>query len=572
MHGAPALPAGFAHLPYADPNAPQGGRVKLGEVGGFDSLNPHIRRGRFVWAMRTLVFESLLGRSYDEPFSLYGLLAEGVSTPPDRSSVSFILREEARFSNGAPVTVEDVIWSMETLRDKGRPNYRAMYGQVASVERIGERGVRFIFKQPNRELPLLIGLMPIHSKAAWAGKTFDAGGLTPPIGSGPYVPTTVEGEQRIVFAKNPDYWGAGLAFNRGRHNFEEIEYLYFRDGDALWQAFTAGAVDFYFDRKGPAHWAGGYDFPAYQRGDVQRGEIRHSLPSGMRGFVFNTRRAPFADRRVRQALSLAFDFAWINERFDRGANQRIQSYFSGADLGFKDPASPAERALLAPLIGAEGAMLTDAMLDQGWRAPDGAGDGRNRRNLRQARALLAEAGWTIANGVLQDAGGAPFRFEILVASNSDERIAQAYGDMLKPLGIAASVRFIDSAQYQERLTQFDYDMIAHYWYASLSPGEEQRHYWGSAAATTEGTRNYAGVQDPAVDAMIDALIAAQDRPSFAAAAQALDRALAAGVYTIPFGYLPAHRVAWWTRIDKPADAALYGFRPDVWWRADGGNQ
>ena len=561
MHGAPALPPGFVSLPYADPDAPQGGRATYGETGGFDAMNPYIVRGRTPWALRDLVFESLLERSFDEPFTLYGLLAEGVFTPPDRSSVTFLLRAEARFSDGSPVTVEDVVWSMETLRDKGLPSFRNMYGQVARVERIGDRGVRFVFAKPNRELPLLMGMMPIFSKAAWSTRDFARGDLTPPIASGPYQVVDVDPGRRVLFRKNPDYWGASLAINRGRNNFEEIELIFFRDQAARWEAFTSGGIDFYYDYD-PANWAEAYDFPAAAEGLVVRGEIPHGLPSGLRGFVFNLRRPPFDDRRVREAFALAFDFKWMNDRFYRGAYERILSYFSGSHLGHDGAATGEERRLLTPFASS----LPEGALDARWSPPMGAGDGRNRSNLRKARRLLAEAGWRFDGGVLRNGDGAPFRFEILVRATEDERVAQAFVDMLDPLGVGAAVRFVDAAQYQERRTDFDYDMILHGWYASLSPGEEQRQYWGSDFANAPGSRNYMGVEAPAIDAMIDAMLAAENEADFQSATRALDRVLANGVYVIPLGYLTTHRVAWRRGFDKPDVAPLYGNRRDVWWR------
>ncbi|MBX2854502.1 MAG: extracellular solute-binding protein [Rhodobacteraceae bacterium] len=562
MHDAPALPENFTHLPYVDPNAPQGGRLVRGERSGFVTLNPYIPQRRSVWAVRELVFESLMARSYDEPFTLYGLLAEGVATPPDRSSVTFLLRPEARFSNGDPVTVEDVVWSMKTLRDKGTRTFNNMYKQVSRIDRLGERGVRFVFEKPNRELPLLMGLMPIFSKRAWEGREFTRWGLEPPIASGPYVVAEVEGERRVVFRKNPDYWGAHLPVNQGRHTLDEIEYIFFRDGSAMWEAFTSGKIGFYPEGD-PARWADAYDFPAIQDGRVKRAEIAHKRPSGLRGFVFNTRRPFFADRRVREAFALAFDFTWANQRLYGGGYERMESYFSGSSLGFSGEADAAERKLLDEAAGG----VAGEQLLTSWRPPAGAGNGKNRRNLRKAKRLLAEAGWNATDdGVLRNAEGKPFSFELIVRGNANERLGIIFADALETLGVVAQVNLIDSAQYQERLSAFDFDMIVHFWYASLSPGEEQRHYWGSAAADQNGTRNYMGVKDPVIDALISALIAAESRDAFEAAARALDRALNNGVYVIPFGYLTHDLVAYRSEYDRPAYEPLYGRRDEVWWR------
>ncbi len=559
MHGAPALPAGFAHFPYVNPDAPKGGVLRLGERGSFDSLNPYIVRGGWPWMYKEQVFESLLARSYDEPFTLYGLLAERVSTPDDRSSVTFWLNPKARFSNGAPVTVDDVVWTLETLRDEGRPYFGSVYGQVARIERLGETGVRMVFKKPNRELPLLLGLMPVLSKAAFAGRDFSQPSAEPIVGSGPYVLDAVDMGRRVRLKRNPDYWGADLPVNRGRHNVDAIEVLYFRDGEAMWEAFVAGDIDLYAESD-PARWADRYDFPRAASGAVVKSEIANGRPSGMRGFVFNTRRPIFADRRVREALSLALDYAWINQRFFAGQMTRITSYFSGSALGFRDPIDPKARALLAPFAD----RLPEGALEAGWRPSAGAGDGVNRRNLRKARRLLQEAGWRVSDGALRNADGEAFSFEILLATNADARVADAFADMLKPLGIDARRRLVDSAQHQERLTGYDFDMIVRRWALSLSPGEEQRFYWGSSGRDTPGSRNYMGAADPAVDAMIDALLAARSREDFVSAARALDRALSSGIYVLPLGYLETQRVAHASRLKRPAKNALYGFWPDVW--------
>ena len=561
MHGEPALRDDFAHFPYADPNAVQGGRITYGERGAFDSFNPYIRKGRSVWGVRAHVVESLMERSWDEPFTVYGLLAQSVEAPPDRSWVAFELRPEARFASGAPVTVEDVLWSWETLRDHGKPIYQNYWRQIDRIERSGERGLKVVFTEPNRELPLTLGLMPIFERAAWEGQDFAAGGLDPITGSGPYVIDSFEAGRRVVFRKNPDYWGADLPINRGRHNLDEIEYLYFQDSAALWEAFKVGDVSLYRDDD-PAHWAEAYDFPAVSDGRVVKGEIPHARASGMHGFVFNTRKPIFADRRVRRALALAFDYDWVNARFFRGGKTRIASYYAGSSLGFAGVAEGRERALLAAFQDA----LPQGTLEDGWRPPEGAGDGRNRSNLREAKRLLAEAGWTVRDGALRDASGAPFEFEILLASAADERLADIFVTALRTLGITARPRLVETAQYQSRLNEYDFDMIVRRWWLSLAPGEEQRFYWGRYGVETPGTRNYMGADNPAAEAMIDALLVAVSREEFEAAVRALDRVLSSGVYVIPFGYLTEDRFAWWSDFRKPDRAALYGYRPDVWWR------
>ena len=566
MHGAPALPEGFAHLPYADPEAPKGGRMVFGEMGGFDSLNPYILRGRAPWAVRTLTVESLLGRNWDEPFGLYPLLAESVETPPDRSWVEFHLHPEARFSDGAPVTVDDVIWSMETLADKGLPAFRNVWRDVTRVERVGARGVRFHFGAPDREAPLILGLRPILRAAAHQDRDFAESSMTPLIGSGPYVVASADPGRSIVFRRNPDWWGRDLPFNAGRWNLDEIRHDYYRDDSTRFEAFRAGLLDFHRESD-PARWAEGYDFPAAARGEILRAEIPHARPSGLTGFVFNTRRPHFADWRVRRALTLAFDFEWVNRTLNRDAYARIDSLFGNSPLGFRGPAEGAEAALLAPFA----ADLPPGALEGGpdWPATDGSG--RNRANLRAAAALLAEAGWTVRDGALRDPDGRPFAFEILLSGPGWEGAANAFARMLEPLGIAARVRGVDGPQYEARRGDYDFDMIVNTWASSLSPGTEQRLYWGREGVDRPGTRNYPGVDSPAAEAAIDALLAAETAEDFTAAARALDRVVTTGLYVIPLWHAPASRIAWRAGLGFPDRLPLYGdwtgWAPDVWWDA-----
>lgn len=565
MHGAPALPAGFAHLPYANPDAPQGGRIAFGALGGFDSLNPFILKGRAPWEVRAHTVETLLARNWDEPFALYGLLAESVETPPDRSWVAFTLRPEARFSDGAPVTLDDVLWSMETLADKGRPNYRTVWAKVARVERLGERTVRFTFAAPDREAPLILGLTPILQKAQFAARDFAQPSLTPLVGSGPYVVAAAEPGRSLVLRRNPDYWGRALAVNAGLNNFDEIAVEYFRDGGALFDAFRAGIVDFYREDD-PVRWAEAYGFD--RAAPFTREEIAHGRPTGMYGFVFNTRRAPFDDLRVRQALTLAFNFEWVNATLFGGGYARIGAYFDNSPLRHRGAAEGRERAILAPFADA----LPPGALEGAWAPPQAdPADPRNRRNLRAAARLLEAAGWIVRDGALRDADGAAFAFEILLGSAGDERVAGAYRDALGTLGIEATVRSVDSAQYQARRTAYDYDMIVNRWGLSLSPGNEQRLYWGREGVREPGTRNYAGVDSPAVEAAIDALLAAEAEADFIAAARALDRALSHGVYVVPFWHDPVSRIAFDARLRHPARIPLYGdwigWAPETWWRA-----
>jgi peptide/nickel transport system substrate-binding protein len=569
MYGAPALPPDFVSLPHVNPDAPKGGQIVFGETGGFDSLNPFIVKGRAPGALARLTVETLLGRSHDEPFTLYGLLAESVETDPARTWVEFTLREGARFSDGAPVTVEDVLWSFETLGTQGSPRYLGAWAKVARAEATGPRSVRFTFNTPDRELPLILGLRPILQKAQWRDRAFDESGLEAPIGSGPYVVERFEPGRFIVFRKNPGWWGADLPFNRGQHNFERIRYDYYSDAGALFEAFKAGEIGVY--REGnPARWLDSYDFDRIASGEVVKSEIPHGRPSGMMGFAFNTRRAPFDDWRVRQALIEAFDFGFVNDTLNGGQEPRITSYFSNSPLAMRPgPAEGAVRDLLAPFADnlPPGALA-------GYAVSQGGGSVGNRRGLRAAAQLLEQAGWHVDEGVLRDPTGAPFRFEILLEQGGArlQAAADIYVQALRRLGVAARVNTVDSAQYVERTNAFDFDMTYMARALSLSPGTEQWLYWGSAAADQPGSRNWAGVKSDAVDAMINALLTARDEAGFLAAARALDRVLTAGRYVIPLWYSDVSRLAHNKELRYPPTIPLYGdwlgFLPEVWWREE----
>lgn len=565
IYGKPNLAADYTHLPYANPEAPKGGSISFGEVGGFDSLNPFIVKGTAPWQLRPQTFESLMGRSLDEAFTLYPLLAEKVEMAENRAWVEFTLNPSARFSDGSRVTVEDVIASMEVLATDGRPNFRNTWGNVERFERIGDSAIRFHFTTPDREAPMILALTPILQKADIESRAFAETTLKPMIGSGPYVVDTFEPGRRISFRRNPDYWGRDLPFMRGQANFDEIIVEYFRDSNAVWEAFKAGAIDVYRDGD-PVRWTSGYDFPSARAGRVVQSEIPHNRPSGMRGFVFNMRRPVFADIRVREALTLAFDFEWMQRTMLAGAFERIESYFGGSPLGYSGAAEGREREILAPVADSLPAGALDGAITQ----PQSRGDGRNRRNIRRAADLLKEAGWRLVDGQLQDTEGRPFSFEILLGQGADEQTAGLYAEALKKLGVKASVRLVDAAQYQARRNEYDYDMIVNTWAFSLSPGVEQRFYWGAAGVKTPGTRNYMGVESPAVEASLQALAAANTPEEFTAAVHALDRVLTAGRYVIPFWYSPTSWIAHDAALQRPERAPAYGdwpgYMPDVWWR------
>jgi peptide/nickel transport system substrate-binding protein len=570
MYGNPALPPDFVSLPYANPDAPKGGRVAFGEVGGFDSLNPFILKGRAPWGVGSHVFETLMGQNWDEAFSLYGLLAESIETGAERDWVEFTLRPEARFSDGSPVTVEDVIWSMETLASYGMPRYINAWAKVARVEQTGERSVRFEFSEADRELPLIMGLRPILKKSDWEGIDFSASSLRVPVGSGPYTVGRFEPGRFIEFTRNPDYWGDSLPYNQGLHNFDTLRYEYFVDSSVRFEAVKAGEITFHREES-PLLWATEYNFPAVEQGGFVLDEIPHGRPSGMQGFVFNTRRALFEDWRVRDALIHAFNFQFINRTLNGGVLPRISSYFSNSDLAMSHgPAEGRVRDLLAPF---EADLVPGAL--EAYDLPVSDGSPRDRRNLRAAATRLAEAGWTVENGVLRNAQGQPFRFEILLSGVSErwagnaEAVANLYSDALRQLGIEVRISYVDSAQYNERINSYDYDMIVGAWNLSLSPGNEQALYWGSEGVRTPGSRNYAGIDSPAVDAMIAALLSAPDEAEFDATVHALDRVLTTGRYVVPFWFDDKSYIAHAAELHYPDTLPIYGdwigWAPEVWW-------
>jgi peptide/nickel transport system substrate-binding protein len=570
MYGEPSLPPDFVALPYANPDAPKGGRVVFGEVGGFDSLNPFILKGRAPWGIGAHMYEGLLGRNWDEPFSLYGLLAESVEVPADRSWAEFTLRPEARFSDGSPVTVDDVIWSFETLGTEGHPRYANAWGGVARVEATGPRSVRFTFNAPDRELPLIMGLRPILQKAQWADRSFAESGLDVPVASGPYVIDRFEPGRFIAFRRNPDYWGADLPINRGRHNLDEIRYEYYGDSAAAFEAFKAGAVTVWREDSA-ARWRSAYGFPAVAAGDVVKSEIPHRRPSGIRGLVMNTRRAPFDDWRVREALIQAFPFEFINATLNGEPLPRITSYFANSPLAMRPgPAEGPVAALLAPFA----ASLPPGAIE-GYALPVSDGTVRNRAGLRRATGLLEEAGWTVADGALRNAAGEGLTFDILLRSgdSANQAIVDIYIQVLERLGIVARIVSVDDAQYRERTDLYDFDMTPYARFLSLSPGNEQRLYWGSAGVTEPGTRNWMGMASPAADALIETLLAAETQDAATAAIRALDRVLTSGRYVIPFWYSDISRLAHRAELRHPATIPLYGdwtgFLPDVWWAEPG---
>lgn len=566
MHGKPDLPPDFAAYPYVNAAAPKGGRITLATSGSFDNLNPMIVRGEPVQGIREFVIESLMSRTLDEPFTLYGLIAREISVPEDRSEVTFHLDPRARFSDGTPITAKDVLFSHQILRDKGRPNYRTYYRKVATAEAPDDHTVRFVFENADdRELPLILGLMPILPSHLIDPERFEQTTLTPIVGSGPYRIAHVSPGRSITYKRNPDYWARDLPVNRGRFNFDEIRFDYYREGSAQFEAFRTGAVDLR-NEDDPAVWAKDYDFAAVRDGRVKREEIPIALPAGMTGLVFNTRRAVFADPRVREALIHLFNFDWINKSFFHGLYKRTESFFERSMLSSAGkPADDRERALLARFPDA----VTPEILDGTYRVPESDGTPHNRANARKAYEMLEAAGYELKNRrLVHTETGRPLTFEILAANISQERLLGAFAADLEKIGVRARIRVVDSAQYQQRLRSYDFDMVQFTWPSSLSPGNEQLFRWSSKVADQPGSFNYAGVKNPAVDAMIAAMLAAKEKEDFVSAVRALDRVLLSGRYVIPLFHPPAQWVASWRRLGHPEKTPLSGFNVDSWWVND----
>lgn len=564
MHGAPALPDGFQAMPYANPQAPQGGRLVQGVLGTFDSLNPLIVKGLAAQSIRGYVIESLMARGYDEPFTLYGLLASKVETNSERSYVTFTLDPAARFSDGTKVTAQDVIFSWQLLRDKGRPNHRTYYSKVKNAQAIGDDAVRFdLSGSGDRELPLILGLMPVLPKHAVDPEKFEETTFDPPVASGPYRVTDVRPGRSLTLKRDPNYWGRDRPINRGLWNFDEIHFDYYRDDNAYFEAFKKGLYDVRAEID-PGRWQTGYDVPALRAGRIVKESFPNGLPKGMSAFVFNTRHPVFADIRVREAIAMLFDFQWVNHNFFFDLYRRTASYFEGSELASVGRAADAEeRKLLAPYPDA---VRADVMAGT-WGPGVTDGSGRDRDSLKKALALLTEAGFDLDGTVLRNRKtGNPLTFEILVTTKDQERLALSFGRDLKRAGIGARVRMVDAVQYDRRRLTYDFDMIQNLWEASLSPGNEQAFYWGSAAADQDGTRNYMGVRSPAIDAMIAALLQARERKDFVSAVRALDRVLISGFYVVPLFHLPAQWVARWTTIEHPVKTSVSGYLPESWWR------
>jgi peptide/nickel transport system substrate-binding protein len=567
MHGRPTLPENFTHLPYANPDAPKGGRLVIGFEGTFDSLNPfNLKAGSTAQGLNTNVFQTLMARSQDEPFTLYGQIARTIETDADRTYAIFRLDPRARFSDGTPITSADVLFSFELLRDKGRPQQREAFSLVKHVEAPDAETIRFDFPGlDDREMPLTLALMPVLPRHDVDVAAFDQATLVPPIGSGPYRIAEVDAGRRMVLRRNKNYWAQDLPIDRGMFNFDEIEIDYYRDANALFEAFRAGLVDFRSETS-PLRWTTGYNFPRLNNHQVFRASLPVGGPKGMEGFVFNLRRPLFDDIRVREALGMMFDFEWINANLYDGLYTRTKSFFDDSELASTGrPASAAERALLAPFPGAVRADIMEGR----WAPPKTDGTGHDRIWAKRALDLLMAAGYRLDGETLKK-DGAPLQFEILVQTLAQERLALAYAASLARIGVQTKVRAVDEVQYQRRRQTFDFDVMMGTWLASPSPGNEQRGRWGSAAANQQGSYNLAGVKSAAIDAMIAALLAARTEEEFITAVRAYDRVLLSGFYIVPLFHAHDEWIAASADLGRPdalpALGAPVGSTLETWWR------
>ncbi len=567
MYGEPALPPDFVSMPYVNPDAPKGGRIVTAEIGSFDSLNPYILKGSVPWQLPYLIGESMMGRSLDEPFSLYGVLAESIETGPDREWVEFTMREGITFSDGTPMTMEDVMWSYETLGTVGHPRYRSLAAKIESMEQTGDRSFRITFNTEDRELALLAGMRPILKKAQWDGVDFAESTVnTVPITSSPYIIDDFEAGRFVSFKRNADYWGNDVPFRRGTNNLDEVRLEFFGDETAAFEAFKVGEVN--SNREfNVARWESQYNFPAVQDGDVVLSVLPHGRPAGMTGFVMNTRRDQFSDWRVRDALMHVFNFEFINEAMTGGAQPRITSFWANSPLGMSE--GPAEGRVLEFLEPFADDLLPGTI--DGYTLPVSDGSERNRAGITAALAQMEEAGWTIQDGVMRNEAGQDFKFDILLEQGASENqaIIDMFVESLARIGVEPSVTVADDAQFKERTDAYDFDMTYYRRGVTLSPGNEQYSYFGSEYSDEPGGRNLMGVKSPAIDEMIGKLLTSESQDDFVAAVKAIDRVLAAGRYVIPIYQWNISRIAHAKELRFQEPVPIWGdwpgWQPDVWW-------
>ena len=560
MHGQPKYDQNFKYLDYVNPDAPKGGTIKFGSYGSFDNLNRVAFKGSKAAGLGYLN-DTLMRRVWDEAFTLYGLIAEYADMPEDRSSITFYLNPEARFHNGSQITREDVLFSLKTFQTKGTPNQKKTYGKVIKTELVGQSGIKMIFaNNEDKELPLIIaGFLPIIPKSFYESLDVTKSFLEIPIGSGPYKISELEPGRRIIYTRVKDYWAKDLPVNLGQYNFDTLIYDYYKDSGVQLEAFKVGEYD-YRREYNVKRWLTGYDFDAIDRGDVVLREMKNDRPTGMDGLVMNTRKKIFQNRKIREALSFAYDFEWYNKILGYNSYNRTNSYFENSPLASSGLPSEKELKLLEPWKN----QLPKEIFTKTYKAPISDGSGTPRENLKKAKKILEEEGWKIKNGkLIKD--NEEFIFEFLILSPSLEKLALAFQKNLKTLGITMNVRIVDSSQYQARLLNYDFDMINAIWRVSLSPGNEQQFYWGSEVGKNEGSKNYAGVDSPIVDFLIEKIIGAKTREELTTSIHALDRVLLWGHYVIPLHHSGIDRIAYWNFLEFPDKIPLYGIVIESWW-------
>jgi len=563
MHGEPKYNEDFLSVEYISNNADKGGNIVRSSIGTYDTFNPFTLKGTSAAGIGFL-YESLTTGSSDEAFTEYGLLAETIEWPEDRSWVAFTLRDEAIWHDGKKISSDDVIWTFNTLMEKGHPFYKYYYGDVSEVIKVSENKVKFIFStNTNKELPLIVGQLPVLPKHYWDGKNFEETTLDIPVGSGPYKIKSFDAGRSITYELDVNYWGLKnnvVPIKVGKDNIGTIRYDYYKDRGVEREAFKSGEIDF-FSENTSKEWATGYDISAVEEGLIKKDLISHENPQGMQAFAFNTRKDIFKDKRVRKALSYAFDFEWTNKNLFYGAYKRTDSFFENSELASNGLPSKEELAYLNPYID----LLPKEIFNTEYTNPKTDGSGFIRSELQEATKLIKDAGWKLSDGKLVNSKGEPFEFEILLVSPAFERIVLPFIDNLEKLGINASLRTIDSSQYQKRIETFDFDMVVFTFSQSLSPGNEQRNFWGSDAADTNGSRNVIGVKNDVVDSLIEKLINAKDREDLITITRALDRVLLWNYYVIPQWHISAYRVLYWDMFDQPKIKPKYSLGFDTWW-------
>ncbi len=561
MHGDPKYTPGFTHFDYANPDAPKGGTLRQAAIGSFDSLNPFAIKGKAAQGL-SYIHDRLMARVWDEPFTMYPLIAEKVDVPADRSAITFFLDKRAIFQDGTPITADDIVFSFETLREHGRPNMRRVYKLVKSVEKIDDHAVHFTLGDGyDRETIMILALMPVLSKTWWQGKAFDSASLEIPVASGPYKISAIDPGRKITYERIKNYWAADLPVNKGHYNFDKIVFDYYRDDTIAFEAFKAGQLD--LRREWDANkWAKGYDIPAIRSGEAIKEALPHGRPERVNSLIYNLRRPPFDDIRVREALGLTLDFKWMNDNLFYGLYKQVNSYYPNSQLAATGTPDDAQLQILEPFR----ATLSPDIFGPASQPPQSGTPDSMRANLRKADELLKEAGWIVKDGKrINAATGKPFTFEVLLGSPDDEKLALAFTRGLKRLGIDATVRVLDAAAFLGRLNDYDYDMVLYYWLSTLSPGTEQILYWGCEAAKQPARWNYAGICNPAIDALSQKIATATSRDDLVSTVRALDRVLLHGQYMIPLYYPGADFVAWRKSIYHPETTPLYGMVVETWW-------